>query len=764
MRILGGAALAVTGALLGGCFNNSSGGPGLPGPTNPESGNGAPNGGTTAKMRPLYNLSLGLLPYPIDLYFAGSNDGTLRLPPTLLQLSSGQLNSLDGFSTTAPITVRFSSAIDGKTLSPADVVVIRLTLNNLNKAPLLPPAPGAQLPQPLTYGTDYTVYVTGSAPPGAFAVAKDDGGTTLVIQPNHPLAASSGGTNIGYLVLLLNGIKDQSGNVAVPDADYATVQSAALADLAAGLPAPKCASVTDPTLNQICQLTFAQLAIASAFHLDPTKVVVSFSFSTESTADTLTVLAEAYAVTPVAPGTIALAPTGLTTKALSSALPGIADVWAGTFKVPYYLTAATNTHDTAPLTKFWTAAGPSPAPAIDQASRVLTRFNPVPARTSIQTIPVIAGVPNVGSGCSEPNAGWPVVVFLHGVTRNRSDAVAVMDAYASKCFVVVAIDHPLHGLTDPTNPFYRNQLFAGTPAAGLMTGERTFDLDLENNTTMAPGPDGKIDDSGSHYINLTSLLSSRDNTRQSESDILWLGHVVPTLSLGTNINGTSDVDASKIQYFGQSLGAVTGIPALAMPTMAVPYQSGMLSMSGGNVAYLLRDSAVFGPILQAGYTAANPLLVPGSTLQDNLVRDNQTLLDAADPVNYVAAAATNRPLLLQQVIGGAPLPDGSMNLPDQVIPNSATQRLLAATPSTLRLPRPAAPPELVPLAPGTLPYINFVYGNHGSILGKVTDTVTAPTDMATTGEMQGEAVSFAVAQGLATELGANPVTSFVIAP
>jgi Bacterial virulence factor lipase N-terminal len=765
VRILGAAALAVTGALLGGCFNNSSGGPGLPGPTNPESGNGAPNGGTAAPMRALYNVSLGLLPYPIDLYFAGSDDGTLRLPPTLLQLSSGQLNSLDGFSTTAPITVRFTSAIDSKTLSPADVVVIKLTLNNSNKAPLLPPAPGAQLPQALTYGKDYTVYVTGSAPPAAFAEATDDGGTTLVIEPNVPLVPSSGGTNIGYLVLLLNGIKDQTGTVAVPDTDYATVQSAALADLAAGLPAPKCASVTDSTLNQICQLTFAQLAIASAFHLDPTKVVVSFSFSTESTADTLTALAQIHALTPVAPGTIVLAPTGLKTSTLNAALPGIADVWAGTLTLPYYLTPAANNHDPAPLTKFWTAAGPSPAPGIDPASRVLTRFNPVPAQTSLQTVPVIAGVPNAGSACVEPNAGWPVVVFFHGVTRNRTDAVAVMDAYASKCFVVVAIDHPLHGLTDPTNPFYRNQLFAGSPAAGLMTGERTFDLDLENNTTMAPGPDGKIDDSGSHYINLTSLLSSRDNTRQSESDILWLGHVVPTLSLGVNINGSSDVDASKVQYLGQSLGAVTGIPALAMPTMAVPYLSGMLSMAGGNVAYLLRDSATFGPIINAGYLAANPLLHPGSTLYDNLGRDNQTILDAADPVNYVASAATNRPLLLQQVIGGAPLPNGTANLPDQVIPNSATARLLAATASTLRLTRPAAPPELVPLAPGTLPYIDFVYGAHGSILGQVINPpVTGPTDMATTGEMQGEAVSFAVAQGLATELGANPLTSFVIAP
>jgi hypothetical protein len=768
MRILGAAALAVTGALLGGCFNNTTGGPGIPGPTNPESGNGAPNGGSSARMRPLYNLSLGLLPYPIDLYFAGSNDGALRLPPTLTQLTAGQINQLDGFSTSAPITVRFTSAIDGKTLSAADVAVIRLTLDNVHKAPLLPPAPGALVPQLLNYGTDYTVYVTGSAPKGAFAEAMDDGGTTLVLQPNVPLMPSSGATNIGYLVLLLNGIKDQSGSVAAPDADYATVQAGALADLQAGLQVPKCASVTDPTLNQICQLTFAQLAIASAFHYDPTKVVVSFSFSTQSTADTLAILAQTYAATPVAPGTIVAAPTGLTTNNINASLPGYADVWAGTLKLPYYLTAAANNHDPAPLTRYWTAAGPSPAPGIDPASRVLTRFNPVPQQTSMQTVPVLIGVPNAGSGCQEVNYpnGWPAVVFQHGITGVRLEAFGVFDSFAKACFVVVAIDLPLHGVTDTTSPFYRNQLFAGTPAAGLMTGERTFDLDLENNTTMAPGPDGMIDGSGSHFINLTSVLTSRDNTRQASSDDLWLGAVVHTLSLGANINGSSDIDKANIQFVALSLGSIVGIPALAMPNA---YLSGYLSVAGGNLSYLLRDSPSIAPILNAGLAAANPLLKPGLTLYDNWLRDSQTLVDSADPVNYIAGAAANRPLLIQQVVGGGPLPDGTANLPDQVVPNNATARLLAAAPTTLRIPQPAAPGP-VPLTAGTLTYINFIYGDHNSIWSPAppprTTPVTAPTNGLAYLEIQVEASSFAATQGHATVLGSpiNPLSIAVIEP
>ena len=53
-----------------------------------------------------------------------------------------------------------------------------------------------------------------------------------------------------------------------------------------------------------------------------------------------------------------------------------------------------------------------------------------------------------------PPTGWPVAIFQHGLTRNRVDAVAIADAFASAGFVVVSIDLPLHGIT-PTNPLSR---------------------------------------------------------------------------------------------------------------------------------------------------------------------------------------------------------------------------------------------------------------------------------------------------------------------
>ena len=93
-------------------------------------------------------------------------------------------------------------------------------------------------------------------------------------------------------------------------------------------------------------------------------------------------------------------------NAVARQLPGIADVWAGRVQLPYYLTAPSAADPTAPLTKYWTAAGASPVPGIDPTSRKLTRFNPVPAVTSQQTVPLLLGVPNEGSGCTEPASGW----------------------------------------------------------------------------------------------------------------------------------------------------------------------------------------------------------------------------------------------------------------------------------------------------------------------------------------------------------------------
>ena len=62
--------------------------------------------------------------------------------------------------------------------------------------------------------------------------------------------------------------------------DYASIKAAL----------PTCATITNTSMNGICQLTGAHLQIAQALGIDPATVVLSFSFSTQATRDTMDVL------------------------------------------------------------------------------------------------------------------------------------------------------------------------------------------------------------------------------------------------------------------------------------------------------------------------------------------------------------------------------------------------------------------------------------------------------------------------------------------
>jgi hypothetical protein len=696
-----------------------TGGNGFIGSPNLDLLNGNP-GGSTPVTQPssntaLFHVSAGVLPYPTDLYFFGSTDGTLNIQPANpLIPNQAAVNALDGFSTTAVIRERFGGALNPASLTAASIIIVPVTTDNLTKATT------GVLGAPLTLGTDFTA---GLAPEVGV------GATILEIKPLHPLTPStclSGGmflgpnctTGNGYLVFLMNGITDASGNAAVPDTDYASIKAAL----------PTCAAITDATLHGICLLTGAHMQIAAALHLNPANIVLSFSFTTESTVDTL----ELISATATAQTITVQHPPGLTTAAIPGLhLPGHADLYVGVLNVPYYLSKS------APLTEHWHA----PPFPLDTTSTFVTRFNPVPVPTATLQIPVLVSVPNAMSalGGVSPAGGWPVVIFQHGITRSREDMFGVADSFADSGLVVVAIDLPLHGVTNQSDPLYAaaaNPLYAGLglPASGSI--ERTFDL----STTP-----GVIDPSGLHFINLTSLLTTRDNLRQGVVDLITLTRSLPHLSLGA----AGSINGSAIHYLGHSLGAIVGgtlmgvIPAAQVGTAT-------LASPGGEVAQTVRDSPSISPVINAGLAAQG--LLPGTTLYEQFWRDAQTVVDAGDPINFIALATSNHPIHVLQVVGSAtppppaaclaqPTPSGC---PDQVVPNSATQRLITASAygasALTRIARPN-PPAPTPVSssmgspPGLRVYVNFVAGVHGSI-------IDPSGGLNVTKEMQAEAITF----------------------
>lgn len=738
MRIVHAAILLTAGLLLGGCFGDSSsdGEPSL-NPTDPTSGNGAPpNQPAPPGFKALFQPTVGVLPYPIDLFFSGTTDGTLNMPITSFNSNAAALNNLDGFSTVGVIRARFGAPIDPATLNAANVRVVRLALSNTTKAPLPPTDPGFLPPQVLTFGT------AASGADLSIGTAQEQGGAlTLEITPNRPLQPSTGATNIGYLVLLTRNIRSVTGTNAVADAEYALVRDQAISEIVAGASTPSCAPITNTTLRAVCQLTFAQLRLGAAVGIPPTDVVLSFSFTTQSTADSLAVVSQIIAGSPAPPLLVAspmgTGPTGnLTTRDIIPQLPGAADVFMGTVRIPYYLTAPSAAVPNAPLTRFWTAAAAPPVPGLDPSSRNLTRFNPVPLKTADLDIPVVVTVPNAlaGPAGARPPTGWPVAIFQHGLTRNRFDVLPIADSFAAAGFVVVSIDIPLHGVvpSSPLAPFRQ------------VGRERTFDTDLVNNATLATVPDGVVDGSGQLFVNLSSLLTTRDNLRQAAVDLLALTRAVPNLEVTGDT--TPDVDTSRIHFVGHSLGSIVGGTYATFGTNA---RTASLLMTGGGVANTINDSPAFGPLIRNGLAnLSGGLIVPGTTLFNQFLRDAQHAVDSGDPLNYIRTLLAAKPVHIVQVIGAPPTWQ-----PDLVVPNSSTQRMINTGGTLLRRLSAAGPN---PMAASNGGYVNFIRGHHGSIIDPSCSTPPVGPDpaacAATTAEMQRQVVTFAASNGTAVVL------------
>jgi pimeloyl-ACP methyl ester carboxylesterase len=722
IRLTAAVVFAVAAIVTAGC-SSSTGNPPDVVATDPTIGNGNPVGGaaapTPAVTAALFQPAQGIFPFPNDLYFGGTVDGTINIQPAnaLIPNQAG-LNALDGWSTTAPIRVRFASALDATSFNPANVRVYQVT-TSANKAV-------SGFTRALSYGTEYTA---------ALATDAGVGNTVLEIRPVVPLVASSGQSpnGVAYLVLLTNTIRMADGSLATADRDYATIKTTLFPAGATSPVAANCATLPNAPMQGACGFTASHLTVAGATGVPQASVILSFHFSTQSTRDVLNVVAaQIFGAAPRAIALLNPAP-GTPLNLINPALPTFARARFGTVNVPYYSFIPASANDRQVLSNAWRAQN-----AVGGENN-LSRFNPLPALTSAaagKQIPLLLVVPDVTSPMgTRPVGGWPVVIFQHGITRDRTDAFALAQAFAAQGWVIASIDLPLHGLTATANSFYQ------------APNEQTFNLDLVNNTTGASVPDGVIDSTGTHFINLPYPLASRDNLRQGATNLLALLRALPTLDIDGNAVA-DDVDATRIGFIGHSLGGIVGTSfAASVPVRTLPdppfLRTAALVAPGGGVAELLRDSASFGPRINAGLGQQG--LTPGTTLYAQYFRDTQTIVDAGDPLNYAATARANVPIYLAQMVGGAGTPPA---LPDQVIPNAATARLIAAITSG-----GASFPRVVP--GGVLAgsgYVNFIAGDHGSLLSPAASA-------AATVELQTEVATFTVAPAII-----NPMDANVVAP
>ncbi len=706
-------AAAVCAALIAGCSSGGDSPRAVPTPTPVNDDGSAISSVITARFDP----ATSTIPFPNNLLLAGTRDLTVNAPavnPANFGDPAVALNALDGFSTVAPLSFQTSATPNAATLTSNSIRIFEVTLSG--------PGGGVTGVTRQLAASEYAIALAPSDPLQR----------TVAILPLTPLKQLT-----SYLVVVTDDLRDALGNDATPDTTF----------FLATRTSPLCVNgaTTDPliptanacALEPIRLLTQSQLAAASSAGVPRADVVLSWVFTTQSISPVLTAVRAQNQ-----PGTVRTAPTGLTSAAVG--LPPVADIFIGTLDVPYYLAAPTSAA-TAPviLSTFWQAApGAYVAPfntfGLDPTSTNLTFANPRPVVRSTQTIPLILTVPNAASGRTRPAAGWPVVIFQHGITRNRTDALAISATLAGQGFAVISIDQPLHGLPR-ANPFN----IENTPF-GAISSERTFDVDLVNDATGAPGADGVIDASGTHFINLGSLLTSRDNLRQSVSDLFTLSKSIASVNFDGADGG--DLDASRIEFVGQSLGGIVGLNFVALdPTVNVS----VLSAPGGGIARLLDGSATFGPRIRAGLQAAAGLL-PNTPSFDQFMLIAQTVIDSADPINFAPLAGGER-ILLHEIVGGALLSGGVTNLPDQVVPNSVPGAPLSGTEPLIRVLNLATIVATTQNAAGIRGAVRFIKGEHGSLLSPARSAIHPPADpigfLDVTTEMQGQMASMIVSNG-----------------
>ncbi len=637
-----------------------------------------------------YDGSTGDIPLPNDLIFADNPsaanlDGTLNFPPTsnvTQQPLLAAMNSLDGWSTSAPISFSFSRGVDGDTLVAGESVRL------FEADALVDPATGLKIGTPLSdillelsAGVDYVVV---DAP-------SDLDGSSWTVLPLKPLKPKT-----IYLVVVTTGVVDSDGFPVAAGTSYQLAKSGV------GYPPGHPAAALQELVSAMESLLGQDPQVAPQIPGD--EVVVAYSFTTQSTLDALdavalvalgleqTVLDDLCAAAPAA-GHLACAAAPI--NSVPSALPGafvgdtsafggtgLADVHTASLSLPYYLDAAPNpgggaVESMAPLAGRWTArfsylegvVGFDPM----ETEKHISRYNTLPLETGVEVVPVLISLPGVASMRVQPPAGWPVVIFQHGIGQDRTDLLALADGLADAGFAALAIDLPLHGVVDAGNP-----LHVGFMEGGLR--ERTFGLDLvtqdsEGNVTASVA-DGVADSSGEHFINFTSLQTQRDNLRQSVADLFG---VLRLIEVNLDVDGAglaSDFDPLQIHFLGHSLGGMVGTAFATVDALGLQprLSSATLSAPGGGLPELFSASVTLGPttldeLSDLGFDEGTPDF-------DAFMQLAQSVVDSGDPINFCSGLnGGSLPVLLHEIVGGG----AGGGLADQVIPNSVSADPLSGT-------------------------------------------------------------------------------------
>ncbi|HEX7554604.1 MAG TPA: hypothetical protein VF378_13705 [Geothrix sp.] len=265
-----------------------------------------------------------------------------------------------------------------------------------------------------------------------------------------------------------------------------------------------------------------------------------------------------------------------------------------------------------------------------------------------RTVPFIIIAPITAA----PVGGYPVAVFMHGIGGSKEQALGLANTLCAAGYAIVAIDQAVHGLD------------AG--AAGSLT---------------APGLAGAGKGMGngrpaaewaSNFFMLPSILTARTNVQTSAFNLWRLERILkqptadPTSLQAAMVTAGKTVSpAGASQYVGQSLGSIVGAYFLAGNSNQTGggNMKGLLSVPGGRIGFILKDSPSFAATVNQGLLAAG--VATGSGAYYQFFALAQAVADPIDPATMgtpLSGAPTSRftnRLLVQEAVGDTVIPNAN---------------------------------------------------------------------------------------------------------
>jgi len=389
-------------------------------------------------------------------------------------------------------------------------------------------------------------------------------------------------------------------------------------------------------------------------------------------------------------------------------------VYEGEITLPYYQQLP-DSADGSPLqTGSWLPADFSENPELPQAesNRVSYRF-PFAQKQADTKIPIIVGTPDPAFGAG-PAAGYPVIIYQHAATQDRSAILPMATAAgllcladgggvpsnSADCFVTVGIDMPLNGVfgeaatsaRDEDNPEQTPGMveIGMQPKASPDATERHFGFTANEAMQAVPADQVTDPESGSLFLNFTNYANTRDNMRQGALDLLHVNALLPAIedaidacaAAGDCSNGVN-INTDRVYFISHSLSGMGGVPYPVINNLAArdnpdlnPILASVFFNTGGQFTRIAENSRnTIAPVLLPGLDAASDgLLAQGRTELNIYFNVFQALLDSTDPTAFAPLfeSSGNSATLVTSIVGI----DGDADRPsDGTIPNAADAEL-----------------------------------------------------------------------------------------